>query len=359
MNEDHCMAEIRTVRLDDADGCAVIIDQTLLPGQAHELRLRTLDDFHDAISRLAVRGAPAIGIAAAYGLYLAAKRVDHDGYEPFRDAVAGYSDYLNSSRPTAVNLKWALDRMMAVVEQNHDRPVSEIKSLLLLESETIAGEDARMCEAIGRNTLPLLSPGMGVLTHCNAGMLATGGMGTATAGIYLATAAGYGLRVYCDETRPLLQGARLTSYELAMSGVDTTLICDSMASLAMSRGLIDIVLVGCDRVAANGDSANKIGTLSVAVNARHYGIPFYVCAPSSTIDPGCPTGADIPIEERPAREVTTMWYGRPMAPDGIKVFNPAFDITPSELITGIITENGVAQPPYADIIGTLKNGFAK
>jgi methylthioribose-1-phosphate isomerase len=337
---------LSAVRLDDDDDCAIIIDQTLLPGQASELRLRAPSDFYDAILRLAVRGAPAIGIAAAYGIYLAAKRLDTDIYENFRKYVSGYCEYLNASRPTAVNLRWALSRMETVVEKNSDSPVSEIKSLLLLESEKIATEDAEMCEAIGRHSLTLLRPGMGVLTHCNAGSLATGGIGTATAGIYLAEAEGYGLRVYCDETRPLLQGARLTAYELIASGVDTTLICDNMASFVMSRGLIDIVLTGCDRVAANGDSANKIGTLSVAVNARHYGIPFYICAPSSTIDLACPTGADIPIEERPSGEVTTMWYSSPMAPDGVKVFNPAFDVTPAELITGIITERGVVAPPY-------------
>jgi methylthioribose-1-phosphate isomerase len=187
-----------------------------------------------------------------------------------------------------------------------------------------------------------------VLTHCNAGRLATGGIGTATAGVYLAEREGYGLRVYCDETRPLLQGARLTAFELSASGVDTTLICDNMASYIMSEGLIDIVFTGCDRVAANGDVANKIGTLGVAVNARHYGIPFYICAPSSTIDLACPTGKSIPIEERDAAEVTSMWYKDPMAPDNIKVRNPAFDVTPAELITGIITEKGILCPPYTE-----------
>jgi methylthioribose-1-phosphate isomerase len=348
MTENHKQFDVRTVRLDDADDCAVIIDQTLLPGEARELRLRAPGDFHDAILRLAVRGAPAIGIAAAYGVYLAVKRFDSDDYKSFRRAFDGHREYLGSSRPTAVNLKWALDRMGAVVEKNRGRSVNEIKSLLLRESERIAAEDAEMCEAIGRHTLTLLKPGMGVLTHCNAGRLATGGVGTATAGIYLAQKEGYGLRVYCDETRPLLQGARLTAYELSAAGVDTTLICDNMASFIMSQGLVDIVLTGCDRVAANGDSANKIGTLSVAVNARHYGVPFYICAPSSTVDLACPSGADIPIEERPAYEVTSMWYERPMAPDGVKVRNPAFDVTPAGLITGVITEKGVVAPPYGD-----------
>ncbi|MDR1292595.1 MAG: S-methyl-5-thioribose-1-phosphate isomerase [Clostridiales Family XIII bacterium] len=339
---------MKTIWLDDAGSAAVIIDQTLLPGETRELRLRTPGDFHDAILRLAVRGAPAIGIAAAYGVYLAAKALDTGDYGAFRKAVADHCDYLNSSRPTAVNLKWATDRMRSVVENNSSRPVNEIISLLLRECRMIGSEDAEMCDGIGRHALTLLRPGMGVLTHCNAGRLATGGIGTATAGIYLADSRGYGLRVYCDETRPLLQGARLTAYELARAGTDTTLICDNMASFIMSRGLIDIVFTGSDRVAANGDAANKIGTLSVAVNARYYGIPFYICAPSSTIDFGCPSGDAIPIEERPGYEVTSMWYDKPMAPDGVKVRNPAFDVTPAELITGIISENGIASPPYEE-----------
>ncbi|MDR1495556.1 MAG: S-methyl-5-thioribose-1-phosphate isomerase [Clostridiales Family XIII bacterium] len=338
--------EIRTIWLDDANDAAVVIDQTLLPGETRELRLRTPADFYDAIIRLAVRGAPAIGIAAAYGVYLAVKRLDTFDRSSFRKAVDGHCDYLNSSRPTAVNLKWALDRMKSVLERNIDKPVSELKSLLLLECESIAREDAEMCDAIGRATMALLRPGMGVLTHCNAGRLATGGIGTATAGIYLAEREGYGLRVYCDETRPLLQGARLTAYELSRAGTDTTLICDNMASFVMSKGLIDIVFTGCDRVAANGDIANKIGTLSVAISAKQYGIPFYICAPSSTVDFGCPSGEGIPIEERAGSEVTSLWYDKPIAPDGIKVRNPAFDVTPAEFITGIITEKGIVSPPY-------------
>ncbi|MDR3225578.1 MAG: S-methyl-5-thioribose-1-phosphate isomerase [Clostridiales Family XIII bacterium] len=345
--------EIKTVRLDDAGDAAVIIDQTLLPGDIRELRLRTPEDFYDAIRSLAVRGAPAIGIAAAYGVYLAVKHLDTDSYDEFRSAFIAHHEYLNASRPTAVNLKWALDRMKKVLDKNAGKPIDEIKALLLRESMEIAREDEEMCEAIGRHALTLLHPGMGVLTHCNAGRLATGGIGTATAGIYLAERAGYGLRIYCDETRPLLQGARLTAFELAASGADTTLICDNMASAIMSEGLIDIVFTGCDRVAANGDSANKIGTLSVAVNARHYGIPFYICAPSSTIDPACPSGQNIPIEERSEYEVTSMWYEKPMAPENIKVRNPAFDVTPANLITGIITENGIVAAPYEENLSKL------
>jgi len=340
--------EVKTIRLDDANDAAVIIDQTLLPGEIRELRLRTPEDFYDAIRRLAVRGAPAIGIAAAYGIYLSVKRLETDSHDEFRRAFTAHYEYLNASRPTAVNLKWALDRMKKILDENAHRPIDEIKALLMKESVDIAREDEEMCEAIGRHSIPLLRPGMGVLTHCNAGRLATGGIGTATAGIYLAEREGYGLRVYCDETRPLLQGARLTAFELSASGIDTTLICDNMASYIMSEGLIDIVFAGCDRVAANGDAANKIGTLSVAVNARHYGIPFYICAPSSTIDSACPASNAIPIEERAASEVTSMWYEKPMAPENIKVRNPAFDVTPADLITGIITENGIVRAPYEE-----------
>jgi methylthioribose-1-phosphate isomerase len=239
------------------------------------------------------------------------------------------------------------------LKRHEDASVAQIKDLLLVEARSIAREDAEMCDAIGRHALTLLRPGMGVLTHCNAGRLATGGVGTATAGIYLAHTQGYGLRVYCDETRPLLQGARLTAYELSAVGVDTTLICDNMAALIMSEGHIDIVFTGCDRVAANGDTANKIGTLSVAICAKRHGIPFYICAPSSTIDLACPSGADIPIEERPAVEVTSMWYERPMAPEGVKVRNPAFDVTDADLITGIITERGVLCPPYRQTLKAM------
>jgi methylthioribose-1-phosphate isomerase len=214
------------------------------------------------------------------------------------------------------------------------------------ESLRIHREDTAACRAIGEHALPLLKPNMGVLTHCNAGRLATSKYGTATAAIYLAHEKGYGLKVYCDETRPLLQGARLTAFELFHAGVDTTLICDDMASALMAEGLIDIVFVGCDRVAANGDTANKIGTLSLAVNAAYHGVPFYVCGPSSTIDLSCKTGADIPIEERPSGEITSMWFENPVAPLGVKTRNPAFDVTDARLISGIVTEHGIATPPY-------------
>jgi methylthioribose-1-phosphate isomerase len=318
----------------------------LLPGEVKYIRLRTQQEVWDAIYLLKVRGAPAIGIAAAYGIYLAMKPAAAVAYARFAERFEEALNYLASARPTAVNLVWALERMKRVVTGNVGESASSLLTLLKEESLRIHREDEHACRAIGQYALPLLKPGMGILTHCNAGRLATSKYGTATSAVYLAQERGYGLKVYCDETRPLLQGARLTAFELSRAGVDTTLICDNMASHLMSEGLIDVVFTGCDRIAANGDAANKIGTLSVAVNAAYHGIPFYICAPISSIDPACKTGADIPIEERPAQEVTDMWFQKSMAPPGIRVRNPAFDVTGANLITGIITERGIAKPPY-------------
>jgi methylthioribose-1-phosphate isomerase len=262
-------------------------------------------------------------------------------------------DYLNSARPTAVNLRWALERMAHVLEANtgaHTAPLhgtearGRILDALRDEALAIEAEDTAVCKKIGEYGAELLKPGMGVLTHCNAGALAASRYGTALAPVYVAKERGVDVRVYADETRPLLQGARLTAFELNRAGVDVTLICDNMASAVMGQGWVDTVLVGCDRVAANGDTANKIGTSGVAILAKAYGIPFYVCAPFSTIDFATPTGAEIIIEERDAAEVTNMWYEKPMAPAGIKVYNPAFDVTPSGYITGFITERGIIKP---------------
>ncbi len=339
--------EHETVALDDGAKEIVIIDQTKLPGQTRMLRLSLVEEFYDAIKRLEVRGAPAIGVFAAFAVYLCACRIKASDYDTFYAAFVKDKEYLNSSRPTAVNLSWALDRMERVVTANAERPVREIIDAMRAEALLIREEDEKACKAIGENALTLLKPGYGLLTHCNAGQLATSRYGTATAAMYLGHERGYDFHIYCDETRPLLQGARLTAYELAEAGMDVTLECDNMAGALMASGKIDAVLVGCDRVAANGDTANKIGTSVVATVAKHYGIPFYVCAPVSTIDASIPTGADIPIEERPPEEVTTMWYERPMAPDGIKVFNPAFDVTDHSLITAIITEKGIYRPPFS------------
>ena len=262
-------------------------------------------------------------------------------------------DSLDSSRPTAVNLSWALNRMQRVVEAHSGETVAQIKEALHRESVAIQEEDIWVCRMIGEHGLTLVKPGDGILTHCNAGQLATSKYGTATAPIYLGEERGYHFRVFADETRPLLQGARLTAFELQSSGVDVTLICDNMSATVMKNGWVNAVFVGCDRVAANGDAANKIGTSVVAAVAKYYGVPVYICAPTSTIDLNTPTGAEIKIEQRPAEEVTEMWYKERMAPEGIKVFNPAFDVTDHELIAGIVTEYGVARAPYTESLAAI------
>lgn len=345
-----------TVSLDDENSQLVIIDQTRLPYETKMLYLKTQKEIWTAIYLLQVRGAPAIGVAAAIGIYLAAKEIKADNYDDFYKAFKEAKDYLASARPTAVNLFWALDRMEKVVLDNADKSVEEIVKLLHDEAVAIKEEDIWVCKSIGEYGLSLVEPGIGILTHCNAGQLATAKYGTALAPIHLGQERGYNFKVFADETRPLLQGARLTAYELHSAGVDVTLICDNMASIVMKNGWVQAVFVGCDRVAANGDAANKIGTSGVAILAKHYGIPFYVCAPTSTIDMECATGDDIHIEQRPAEEVTEMWYKERMAPKGVKVYNPAFDVTDHDLITAIITEYGIANPPYSE---SLKEIFAK
>ena len=340
-----------TVALDDANDAVVIIDQTLLPGRIELISLRTAQEMWDAIYFLKVRGAPAIGVTAAMGIYILSKQVDTEEFGIFYDKFREYKEYLDSSRPTAVNLSWALKRMEAAAlkaGREEGRPVAQVKEILHQEALRIREEDIRVCRKIGENGLLLVKPGDGILTHCNAGKLAAVRYGTATAPIYLGQEKGYGLHVFADETRPLLQGARLTAFELCSSGVDVTLICDNMSASVMSKGLVQAVFVGCDRVAANGDTANKIGTSAVAAVAKYYGVPVYVCAPTSTIDMETPTGAQIRIEERPEHEVTDMWYKERMAPEGIKVYNPAFDVTDHELISGIVTEYGIARAPYAE-----------
>ncbi|HBU12342.1 MAG TPA: S-methyl-5-thioribose-1-phosphate isomerase [Clostridiales bacterium] len=337
---------VETVALDDENSALVIIDQTQLPYNTELLHLKDQKSIWDAIYLLQVRGAPAIGVAAGIGIYLAAKAIDAQNYEDFYAQFKSAKDYLDSARPTAVNLSWALNRMEGVVTANKDKSIPEIKELLRKEAVEIKEEDIRVCRAIGEHGLTLLKPGMGLLTHCNAGQLATAKYGTATAPMYLGHERGYGFKVFCDETRPLLQGARLTAYELHSSGLDTTLICDNMAPSVMKNGWVDAVFVGCDRVAANGDAANKIGTSYVSMAAQYYGVPFYVCAPTSTIDMNCAKGSDIHIELRPAEEVTEMWYKKRMAPEGVKVYNPAFDVTDAKNITAIVTEYGIAYPPY-------------
>jgi S-methyl-5-thioribose-1-phosphate isomerase len=329
------------------DDSLMLLDQRRLPTKTVYLTLRTAEEVWTAIRDLAVRGAPAIGIAAAYGLVLGVRHVpegDEAGFWRELDRVVAF---LATARPTAVNLFWALERMRKRAEAERGKPLAVVKAALLDEARAIQREDAAVCRRIGEHLLALLADGMGILTHCNAGGLATAAYGTALAPLYLAKERGWRLRVFADETRPVLQGARLTAYELQQAGVDVTLICDNMAGWVMKQGWVQAVIVGTDRVAANGDVANKIGTYSLAVLAKAHNIPFYVAAPTSSIDLATPTGADIPIEERPAHEVTE-GFGRRTAPEGVAVYNPAFDVTPAELVTAIVTEHGIVRPPYPE-----------
>jgi len=330
-----------------------LLDQRLLPEEVVYLDLTTSKDIWDAIKELKVRGAPAIGIAAAYGLYLGVRDVA-GGVPELLAAVQRERDYLATSRPTAVNLFWALDRLVRKASELAEAgaDAAAIKEGLLREAVVIQSEDEETNRRIGEHALSLLQDGYGVLTHCNAGGLATARYGTATAPMYLAKEKGWNLKVFADETRPVLQGARLTAFELMRAGVDVTLITDNMAAMVMSKGWIQAVIVGTDRVAANGDVANKIGTYGVAVLAKAHNIPFYVACPMSTIDLETKTGADIPIEERHEDEVT-IGFGKRTAPVGVKVYNPAFDVTPAEYVTAIITEKGIVQAPYEENLRKL------
>lgn len=348
MNSQKSVIDYDTVSLDEKGSAVIIIDQTKLPTKIELIALKSAQEIWAAIYLLKVRGAPAIGVAAAYGIYILSKTMPEDSFEHFYKDFKEQKNYLNSARPTAVNLSWALERMDQICRINRDKPVAVIKELLKTESIKIQEEDIKVCKAIGEYGLTLVKPGDGILTHCNAGKLAASRYGTATAPIYLGYERGYDFKVFADETRPLLQGARLTAFELHAAGVDVTLICDNMSAMVMKNGWINAVFVGCDRVAANGDTANKIGTSVVAAVAHRHHIPVYICAPTATIDMNTKTGEEIVIEERSREEVTDMWYENPMAPKGIKVFNPAFDVTDHELITGIITEYGIAREPYME-----------
>jgi methylthioribose-1-phosphate isomerase len=342
-----------TVALDEERKALKIIDQTRLPGELKILYLRTQEEIYQAIRLLQVRGAPAIGVAAAIGIYLASLKIDADTYEAFYDRFKEAKDFLASSRPTAVNLFWALGRMEKTVLNNPGARPEKLRELLHEEALRIRDEDIQACKSIGEYGLELIKDGDCILTHCNAGRLATVRYGTALAPIHLGRERGMNFKVFCDETRPLLQGARLSAFEMAAAGADTTLICDNMASMVMKKGWVNACFVGCDRAAANGDAANKIGTSGLAILANYYGIPFYVCAPSSTIDMTIRDGNGIVIEERDAQEVTDMWYRERMAPHGVKVYNPAFDVTDNKLITAFITEFGIVRPPYTDNFKTI------
>lgn len=337
-----------TVTLDEENGALVIVDQTQLPNRIEMLTLTDIEDIWEAIYLLKVRGAPAIGVSAAIGVYLAVKDVQTNDMNLFLKKFKKAKEYLATSRPTAVNLFWALDRMEAAALKESEGSVETVKEALHQEALKIREEDIEVCRRIGEYALELVKPGAGLLTHCNAGKLAAVKYGTATAPMYLGQERGYDFHIYVDETRPLLQGARLTAFELKSAGMDVTLICDNMSGAVMKKGLIDAVFVGCDRVAANGDTANKIGTSVVAAVAKYYGVPVYVCAPTSTIDMSLSSGSEIPIEERSGEEITEMWYEKRMAPEGVKVYNPCFDVTDHELIAGIVTEFGVVHAPYEE-----------
>ena len=325
-------------------GTARLIDQTLLPTDTVFIDCCDIESMWEAIKLLRVRGAPAIGIAAAMGVVLGVQGLAAASGEELVAEVEKAADYLATSRPTAVNLFWALDRMRHVAHESAALPPDQIKERLLAEAVAILEEDKAICRRIGRNGAELVRDGDTVLTHCNAGGLATADYGTALAVIFAAHEQGKRVSVFADETRPLLQGARLTTWELMQAGIDVTLICDNMAGLVMRQGKVDLVVVGADRIAANGDAANKIGTYSVAVLAAAHDIPFYVAAPLSTFDLTLASGAEIPIEERGSDEITC-GFGRRTAPEGVKVYSPAFDVTPAHHIAGIITENGVIERP--------------
>ncbi len=332
----------RTVEwIGDLPGHVRLIDQTLLPTEVQYRNCRTVDEVWEAIRILRVRGAPAIGVAAAYGVVVGMQ--EHTDTGSYARRLKGVADYLRTSRPTAVNLFWALERLEAKARTENPRDPARLTRILLNEAFAIEQEDRQMCRAIGRFGADLVQPGQGILTHCNAGGLATAEYGTALAVMYTAAEQGKKFQVFADETRPLLQGARLTAWELQQAGIDVTLICDSMAAQIMREGKVQLAVVGADRIAANGDTANKIGTYGVAVLARAHGIPFYVAAPSSTFDLRIADGSQIPIEQRDPREITE-GLGKIIAPAGVRVYNPAFDVTPAELIAGIITEKGIIRP---------------
>ena len=353
MTDITAVTHAQNIRYDKQAEALYIIDQTLLPGEEREIRLTTLDEMVEAIRALRVRGAPAIGICAGYCMYLLARDAWTEDRQAFLRKLTEDGEALNASRPTAVNLSWAIGEMMAVARARLQEPREALLDALYQKAVAIHEDDIAKCKAISEYGLSLLKEGDGVLTHCNAGPLATSRYGTAQGPFLLAAERGMHIRVFADETRPLLQGARLTSYELQRAGVDVTLICDNMASIVMRNGWVQACFVGCDRIAANGDTANKIGTSGVAILARHYGIPVYVLGPTSTIDMNCPDGDHIPIELRDPEEIKTLWYEKPMALPEVKCYNPSFDVTDHDLIAGIVTEKGICRAPYTESLAAL------
>lgn len=322
-----------------------LVDQTLLPSEFKYLEIEHLETLWEAIKMLRVRGAPAIGIAAALGIALAASKSKAKTSQQLIEEISKASKYLATSRPTAVNLFWALERMERYAEEYADKPLEELRQLIINEAVGMIEEDNRKCRSIGKFGADLIKNGATILTHCNAGGLATASYGTALSPIYVATEEGKKIHVYADETRPLLQGSRLTAWELSQSGIDVTVICDNMAAMVMKEKGIDAVFVGADRIAANGDSANKIGTYPLSIVAKYHKVPFYIVAPRSTIDIAIPDGSHIPIEQRDRNEVLCL-MGEQTAPHCVEVYNPAFDVTPHENITAIITEYGIIKPDF-------------
>ena len=345
--------DLVNIRLSGDGESVVILDQTLLPNEERYIELNSAEALFEAIYALRVRGAPAIGIFAAYALYVLARQIKTDNYEEFVKTVLQYSTYLDSSRPTAVNLGTQLKRMEKLVKNCAGYNIPQITEAMREEADKIYKEDVEMCRAISEHGLTLIREGYGIMTQCNAGPIATSKYGTALGPIIMGQERGLKLSAYICETRPLLQGARLTAFELERAGVDCTLICDNMASIVMSEGKINAVFAGCDRVARNGDTANKIGTSGLAILAKHYGIPFYIFGPSTTIDMDCATGADIEIELRNPEEIKEMFYKKPMAPANVKCYNPSFDVTGNNLITAIITEKGIHKLPKNDFLYNL------
>ena len=347
------VTHVQNIRYDKATERLYIIDQTLLPNEEKEIELRTVEEMIEAIKMLRIRGAPAIGICAGYCMYALARDIDAKDNETFYRKLQIDGELLGSARPTAVNLRWAVGEMLDAAKTHLKDDRAELLEALYRKAVDIHEDDIAKCTAISEYGLSLLKDGDGVLTHCNAGPLATSRYGTGQGPFLLAAERGIHIRVFADETRPLLQGARLTSYELQRAGVDVTLICDNMASMVMKNGWVQACFVGCDRIAANGDFANKIGTSGVAILAKHYGIPVYTLGPTSTIDMNCPDGAHIPIELRGGDEIMNLWYEKPMALPEVKCFNPSFDVTDHELLTGIVTEKGICYPPFTESLAAL------
>ena len=337
------------IRFNEKDAVLDLLDQRKLPGVEERFPCRTTDDVIYALQTMVVRGAPAIGVSAAFGCAVA---LAESRGKDWRKILPEKMEAIRQARPTAVNLAWAVDRMAALWKANAGLGCDDLLACFIAEAKRLQQADIDSCKAIGRFVLPCVHDNDTILTHCNAGALATAGYGTALGVVRAAFEHYQGIKVIADETRPFLQGARLTAWELAKDGIPVTVACDNACALLMSRGLVQCVVVGADRIAANGDAANKIGTFGVALLARHFGIPFYVAAPVSTIDPATPTGASIPIEERTPLEVTTIGSTQ-VTPDGVPVYNFAFDVTPAELIAGIITDRGLLKAPYAEAIKAL------